>query len=150
MTHRRVRVIVAALLGWLPAAAAAGAPTDAGPTGTAKAPTPVRWEDACAREAPRVCPGVPAGRRRACLYQREDDLTDGCWRALVRRSRFGQVCFGDLNRFCKAGPTRIPACLQEHANDLNPACRAHINGERVRADGTVVRGKPADQKGGSR
>ena len=94
------------------------------------------WEQVCAADVARLCQDVAPMPPRACLWKREDEMSDDCWRKLIKPSRFS-ACLPDLNRFCRPGPTPRPGCLTDNAKDLTAPCRAYLDGERVAKDGTV-------------
>lgn len=94
-------------------------------TSTAQAASPQLSDarTACASDVQKLCPGVPAGGGRvlACLKQHQDQVSDGCKRAIL--SAMGKSS-GDANSAASPAPpaaSPAPAAPVEHRNDAGSA-----------------------------
>src|SRR5664279_1853759 len=98
-------------------------------TSTAQAASPQLSDarTACASDVQKLCPGVPAGGGRvlACLKQHQDQVSDGCKRAIL--SAMGKSS-GDANSAASPAPPAAspapPAAPVEHRNDAGSASTA--------------------------
>jgi hypothetical protein len=73
-----------------------------------------KWRDACSADLERLCSSSPAPPR-ACLYQKEQELSDECWKAFIKPGRF-DVCLADLNKFCRR-PSDLPDCIRRNEKE---------------------------------
>src|ERR1019366_7502392 len=94
-------------------------------TSTAQAASPQLSDarTACASDVQKLCPGVPSGGGRvlACLKQHQDQVSDGCNRAIL--SAMGKSS-GDANSAASPAPpaaSPAPAAPVEHRNDAGSA-----------------------------
>ena len=91
-----------------------------------------------------------SGAMPACLEKQKDKLSEACKAALenhgggmrgggwggrgLNRSPMGpghtmQNCMPEIQKFCADAPHgagAVPACLEEHRNDLSDACKAAL------------------------
>jgi hypothetical protein len=99
------------------------------PLGAAGADTP------CAADIQKLCSDVAAGggRIQACLKQNETQVSQAC-RAKIdvlgqEIKEIALVCRWDIGRLCSdvsPGDGRLAACLNTHASDLSPECKAAL------------------------
>jgi hypothetical protein len=133
-----IAVLVSVCLGGAaPATSENPRPATKGDAGAAPEDIYDGWEQVCAADVARLCRDAAPMPPRACLWQRENEMSDDCWRKLIKPGRFGRACLPDLNRFCRAGVKAQPACLTDNREDLTAPCRAYLDDKRVAKDGTV-------------
>jgi hypothetical protein len=92
---------------------------------------------ACSEEIAQYCKGVKPGGGRIliCLKEHEKDLTPTCRDKVAgtekRLEEAKQTCAKDTEKFCKGiqpGEGRIVKCLNEHTEEISPACREKVSG----------------------
>ena len=91
----------------------------------------------CSEEIAQYCKGVKpgGGRLLVCLKEHEKDLTPSCREKVAgiekRLEEAKQICSVDTEKFCKGiqtGEGRIAKCLNEHIEEISPACREKVSG----------------------
>ena len=91
----------------------------------------------CSEEITKYCKGVKpgGGRLLVCLKEHEKDLTPTCSGKVAeiekRLEEAKQICAEDTEKFCKGiqpGEGRIAKCLNEHIEEISPACREKVSG----------------------
>jgi hypothetical protein len=93
----------------------------------------------CEADIKRLCGDVQpgGGRIQACLKEHAKDLSPECAarsQAVARNvGDTAGVCRPDVNKHCagvEAGQGRVLRCLEQHKDELSPACRKSV--ERTR------------------
>jgi len=92
---------------------------------------------ACSEEIAQYCKGVKpgGGRLLVCLKEHEKDLMPSCREKIAeiekRLEEAKQICAVDTEKFCKGiqpGEGRMAKCLNEHIQEISPACREKVSG----------------------
>jgi hypothetical protein len=124
------------------AATGAGS-ADAATTGGAGT-GPKKMRHACVADVAKFCKDVPQGRGRiaACLSGHASELSAGCKPAaqevaarMNARVQMRTDCAADVQKLCAdmpPGPGRTGFCLSEHASELSPACKKHVDEMKAR------------------
>jgi hypothetical protein len=115
-------------------AGAAGAQTPAASSGADAVTEP------CRADMEKLCAGIEpgGGRMKDCLRQHAGQLSPGCRKTLRKLAKAAQenggmqwvhACRDDIGTMCKGvdpGGGRIVACLQSHADQVSPGCKAAL------------------------
>jgi hypothetical protein len=90
----------------------------------------------CADDAAKLCKDVSGqGKIAKCLNEHSNDLSPACKehieKAKAKIQHVTQACKEDAAKLCKSVPgggkrAGVAKCLNEHINDLSPACRETI------------------------
>jgi hypothetical protein len=95
------------------------------------APLAARAEDACAADALRLCPDVPAGEGRIldCLRARWYAVSSSCQQTIqgveARARQIGVACNHDVYEHCRRVPLgggRVLSCLAANWEQLSTTC----------------------------
>jgi hypothetical protein len=120
-------------------------PLPADPAAVPTAPVPMTVDkNACKDDAKKFCAGIRGGRGRiwSCLKQNEAALTPACQvhlqqmkeRLEKKKEQVTSACYEDKEKFCKdvlPGDGRIARCMQEHREQLTPACQETLKKNRL-------------------
>jgi hypothetical protein len=89
----------------------------------------------CAADVQKLCSDVAAGggRIQACLKKNEAQVSPACHSKIdalgQEMKEIALVCRWDIGRLCSdvsPGDGRLSSCLNTHASDLSPECKAAL------------------------
>ena len=89
----------------------------------------------CADDIARFCAGIKGGQAqiRQCLKEHQGELSSPCQARVQtmqqRLQEMSDACQGDVQQFCqdvRLGGGRLAQCMQQHASELSPSCKAAL------------------------
>ena len=89
----------------------------------------------CAADVQKLCSDVAAGggRIQACLKKNEAQVSPACHAKIdvlaQELKEIALICRWDIGRLCSdvsPGDGRLASCLNTHASDLSPECKAAL------------------------
>ncbi len=141
-------------------APAATPPTAAAPAVAPAGPKP-KWVEVCDADMKSLCKEQMKGDVRPCLYEKLDQLSEGCGKAM-RSYKVAELCREDIGKLCKeeAAAGQLGKCLKDKKEELSKPCKEALlkgskqakveqKAEAVAAkaeEPPKVEAKPADKK----
>ena len=115
--------VVAASFGGVARAQAPATPPPAAAAPAPAGPKP-KWVEVCDADMKSLCKEQMKGDVRPCLYEKLDQLSEGCGKAM-RSYKVAELCRDDIGKLCKeeAAAGQLGKCLKDKKEELSRPCK---------------------------